>query len=131
MNTVNEERSKVNLDKAIGKRIMAERAACKLSRDDLAELLDFSVPHLAMIERGERGATAMTLKKLSAIFNVPIDSLFAGTFNMAPITSDDLEQSKKKLEILVAGLDVVEVDFLIHMAQGLIDLARYKTHESA
>ena len=118
---------KEQLDSTIGKNIRREREVRKLSRDELAELLDLTSSHMGLIERGERGATPVTLSKLARIFDVPIDALFEPIANRGlslreEKQSDDnkSEANKKKVLSLITNLTDSETDFIVHVVKGLV-----------
>ena len=48
---------KIRIDYTIGRNIKMERNRRGISREEFAAMLDLSVAHLGLIERGERGAT--------------------------------------------------------------------------
>ena len=114
---------KDRLDKLIGKNIQLEREACKLTRDELSEMIEMTTSHMGLIERGERGATAVTLSKISRVLDIPIDKLFANS------NSDELpanegenaikEQKIKKIQRMLACLDDPALDFVIHSIKGI------------
>jgi len=97
----------------------------KMSRDELAETLDLTVSHMGLIERGERGATAVTLEKLAHVFSVQIDSLFAEPERqkLSLNEGDDInaESNRRKISTLVTRLNEQETDFVIHVIKGIIN----------
>ncbi|MCL2217024.1 MAG: helix-turn-helix transcriptional regulator, partial [Defluviitaleaceae bacterium] len=70
-------KDKIRIDSVIGYNVRAEREMRKITREELAESMDLTVSHMGLIERGERGATAVTLEKLARVFEVPVDNFFA------------------------------------------------------
>ena len=119
---------KMDLDEVIGRNIRTERSERQLTRDELAEMLDLTVSHMGLIERGERGATAVTLAKLSRVLQRPIDTFFAS----APLSSlrEDRGNAKatlqKKINSLMTNLDEDELAFLVYVVQGLTKLSSSK-----
>ncbi|MCL2571296.1 MAG: helix-turn-helix domain-containing protein [Defluviitaleaceae bacterium] len=115
---------KDRLDEIIGKNIRLERELRRLSRDELAEMMDLTSSHMGLIERGERGATAVTLSKLSRAFDIPIDHLFASpkANGMSVREADEAapQASKKKIQSLMTCLDESELEFIVHSIKGLI-----------
>lgn len=116
---------KIQLDEVIGKNIRTERQARSLSRDELAEMLELTTSHMGLIERGERGATAVTLAKLSRVLQMPVDNFFS-----APLASNAREDregsksaAKKKINSLIVNLSEAELTFVVHVIQGINKLA--------
>ena len=118
---------KDRLDEIIGKNIRLERELRRLSRDELAEMMDLTSSHMGLIERGERGATAVTLSKLSRAFDIPIDHLFASPKQngMSVREADEAapQASKKKIQSLMTCLDESELEFVVHSIKGLIAMS--------
>ena len=115
---------KDRLDVIIGKNIRLERESRKLSRDELAEMMDLTSSHMGLIERGERGATAVTLSKLSKSFDIPIDNLFnndqKGGLSVREERDPTSQATRKKIHSLITCLDNSELEFVIHMIKGII-----------
>ncbi|MCL2604187.1 MAG: helix-turn-helix domain-containing protein [Defluviitaleaceae bacterium] len=112
---------KINLDEIIGKNIRTERQARNLSRDELAEMLDLTTSHMGLIERGERGATAVTLSKLTRVLQLPIDNFFSPSPSLALREEKENSRttSQKKINSLISKLNEAELNFIIHMIQGI------------
>ena len=117
---------KERLDEIIGKNIRLEREARKLTRDELAEMMELTTSHMGLIERGERGATAVTLSKISRAFDIPIDHLFVspikGGLSVREGEATATEQKSKKVQSLITCLDDPALDFLVHTIKGIISL---------
>jgi transcriptional regulator with XRE-family HTH domain len=119
-------RNKDRLDRTIGGNIRFERETRRISREELAEILDLTVSHMGLIERGERGATAVNLEKLSGIFGVTIDSLFSERDSgyREVRESDDpteaTEAARKKVNSLLTRLDTGELDIVVGLVKGLL-----------
>jgi len=115
---------KDRLDEIIGKNIRLERDARKLSRDELAEIMELTTSHMGLIERGERGATAVTLSKLSKTFDIPIDHFFTnpkrGGLSVREGNDSGLQASRKKIHSLITRLSETELDFVVHAIKGVI-----------
>jgi len=116
-------KSKTRLDRLIGQNIRRERELRKMSRDELAEAIDLTVSHMGLIERGERGATSVTLEKLSHIFHVPISSFFAESGG-APILAEDENPNPVNRQIigLMSRMTEKETEFLLSVAAGILNL---------
>lgn len=98
---------KAKLDRIVGTNIHNQRKARRISRDELAEMLDLTVSHLGLIERGERGATPVVLNKLSRTFDMPVDSFFTVK------SEKGLEAGEKKLHDQEPGAYRLKVESLI------------------
>jgi len=112
---------KINLDEIIGINIRIERQNRDFTRDELAEMLDLTVSHMGLIERGERGATAVTLAKLSRVLSLPIDKFF--TPQSIPALQEERVDAKtnlrKKINSLILNLDEDKLALVVHIIQGL------------
>lgn len=117
-------KKKVRLDKIIGQNIRRERELHKMSREELAEALDLTVSHMGLIERGERGATAVTLEKLSHVFNIKIDTLFAEPDKKSLSVKENdnnIAVNRRKVSALLNRLNEKETEFLVHIIKGIIN----------
>ena len=114
------------LDKIIGQNIRIEREVRNLSRDELAEILDLTTSHIGLIERGERGATGVTLMKLSRALDKPIDDFFHEKVDSLQVreekNSDTLDANRKKIASLITYLTDNELNFIAEMTKGIIRL---------
>ena len=112
---------KAQLDKIIGHNIATTRINRELSRDELAEVMELTSSHLGLVERGERGATAVTLEALSKIMDVPIDHFFAKNQVSEQFKIDDNKTASKTKKILslLSNLSVTELDFVIYIIKGM------------
>jgi len=115
---------KVKLDEVVGRNIKRERNLRKLSRDELADILGLTTSHLGLIERGERGATGVTLDRLSRAMDISIDSLFSekerATF--ASEKKDGIVVARKKIAALTSNFSEQELLFIAHVARGIASL---------
>jgi len=122
---------KERLDDIIGKNIRAERQSRNLSREELAEMLDLTTSHMGLIERGERGATAVTLSRLSRVLQMPIDVFFASS-NPAAVREERQNgraAAQKKIASLITNLTEAELNFVIHTIQGFAKLGTAQKSE--
>ena len=120
---------KDRLDQIIGKNIRLEREARRLTRDELAEMMELTSSHMGLIERGERGATAVTLSKLARVFDIPVDHMFVspkkgGLSVMEDKDSASQAASRKKINSLLTNLNDEEHEFIIHVVKGVIAMGR-------
>jgi len=116
---------KVRLDKRVGGNIRRERELRKITRDELAEVIDLTTSHLGLIERGERGATSVTLEKIVRAFGVSIDSLFAEPSKA--LYAREKRQAgvfRKKVNALISHLTEAELKLLTHTIKGIVDMRK-------
>ena len=112
---------KAQLDKTIGHNITATRNAHDLTKDELAELTELKPAYLGQIERGKRGATAVTLASLSKVLNTPVDHFFTNPqTNENPNNNDDkAEIMRKKIMSLSTRLTESELSYVTYIIQGM------------
>jgi len=87
-----------------------------MTTDELANLLGHTPSSIGLIERGERGATAYTLYKLTEIFDVSSDDFLRGgepKLKRSPI--------REKLTGLMSDFTDEEVKFITHVVSGVRD----------
>ncbi len=116
--------TKERLRVLMGENIRNERTARNMSIDELAEMLELTSGFVGLIERGRRGATAYTLFKLSEIFNISIDNIFARTSDRQMRFAEETEPRstdarKNKIYSMINGLTNGELDFLINTIKGI------------
>jgi len=118
MDRVKAQDDKARLDDIIGKNIRKERLFRRLTRDDLAAVVDLTPSHLGLIERGERGATNVTLARISKAFGVSIDSLFVESSRPAN-TKAARDFPHKKILTQLSNLTDSELEFVSHTIKGM------------
>ena len=106
----------------MGENIRIERISRGFSIDELSEILGLTAGFVGLIERGQRGATPLTLYKLSKIFGLSIDSFYyprqsASNLNEEPEIT--VEIKRKKIESLISDFSEKELDFVILMIKNL------------
>lgn len=115
--------AKNRIDKTIGANIRNERILRKMSRDELAAVIDLNVSHLGLIERGERGATPVTLEKVVRAFGISLDILFKDSGccdkSAAKQHEDASDTYYKKISALIINLEEPELEFLTYVIEGL------------
>ena len=114
---------KMRLDETLGKNIRRIRTLKKMSREELATIIGLTVSHVGLIERGARGATAVTLEKLSHIFGIPIDTLFQPleSTNINP-KAGQISDLMKQVKAQIATLTEDECMIVSHTIQGILKL---------
>ena len=116
----------VQLRNVIGNNIRDLRISRNLSIDELSDLLELSPGFVGLIERGQRGTTPLTLKKLSNIFSISIDSLFIEyqkTSSFFHLTEFDepAKIKRKKIHSMIVNFTVKELDLILSVVKGVID----------
>jgi len=118
---------KIKLDKVVGGNIRTERELRKLTRDELAELVDLTVSHLGLIERGERGATPVVINKLCVVLGVTSDELFAER-SRAMSAREDHDNStsaiRRKVDVLVSRCNEAELEHIANVTKGILKLRK-------
>ena len=121
--------TKKRLRSIIGENIRSERISRNISMDELAELLKLTPGFVGLIERGQRGATATTLLKLSDIFDMPVDLFFHckedSSLSLEEEPAHQNLSKRKKVESLIADFSNEELDFVISMLKNLRAMNRY------
>jgi len=116
---------KIRLDKIVGSNIRKERELRKITREELAEILDLTISHLGLIERGERGATSVTLKKIVKCLHVSMDRLFAEPGKT--ISAREKREAgvyRQKVTALVSHLTEAELKALTNTIKGIVSLRK-------
>jgi len=107
--------TKENLSAVIGKNIRNERLARNMSIEQLAEMLGLSASAVGLMERGDRGTTALSMFKISEAFDVPVDYFFQD--ENSPQEKDTSRHSEASA--LLTGFSEAEMDFVIATIKGL------------
>ena len=96
----------------VGKNIRNERTARGMTTEELAKLIGHTPSSIGLIERGERGASAQNLHKLSKIFGIPTDNFFVE--EDAPKARDP----RDKLFSLTTGFTEEELAFVVQVIKS-------------
>ena len=75
---MNVSEDKKALDQEIGTRIRIAREAAGLTQERLAELVDVKTQHISDIERGKKGTTVQSLKRICNELHITSDYLIFG-----------------------------------------------------
>ena len=111
---------KDRIDVLIGRNIRLERQKHNIEREELAEMIQITPSHLGLIERGERGATAVTLTKLTNTLGVPIDTFFHHPDERGETVREEKNPQVLKLQALASVMSDQDLDLLVHVAKGII-----------
>ena len=116
--------AKIKLDTVVGKNIRNMREEYRMTRDELAQLMGLTPSHMGLMERGERGATAINLSKLSRIFDKPVDHFFSNTITESgPVWSDEEPEAyayKNKIRSIINLLPARKLGLVVHLIRGLV-----------
>ena len=107
--------TKEDLSTVIGRNIRSERTARNMSIEQLAEILGLSPSAVGLMERGGRGTTALSMLKISEIFDLPVDHFFQekNSPSLAKIGKQGEAQA------LMSGFSDEELGFVITMVKEL------------
>lgn len=114
--------SKKSLKTQIGENIRRERIARNISIENLAEILELTPGSVGLIERGRRGATLITLYRISKLFNMPAAELVS--VDSIPQTSlipldylqqDALRYKREVVKDIISEFSDKELNFAIAM----------------
>lgn len=128
---------KIQLDIIVGNNIRIEREKRRITRDELAEMVGLTTSHLGLIERGERGATPVNLKKLDKIFNTGVDRMFkpASKALVARDSGKNATTPKNALHLKVESylhhLSEAELEVLAHTIRGIMSMRKYNNGEAS
>ncbi len=103
---------KKEINVQIGLRIWNARESRKMSREQLAELLDISPVFLACVEYGQKGVSLTTLQKLCHALQVSADYLLLG--------KEPDEKNKTEAQLLVESMDSRYQDLTAEFLRTLI-----------
>lgn len=120
---------KVAVHKIVGENIRRERMFRKVSREELADLIDLTVSHVGLIERGERGATIVVITRIAKVLGLKLETLLNESNRHPRAVKPDKNSEnivQNKLLVVVSELNESEVDCLTQMAKGLIKLRKDK-----
>ena len=120
--------AKTRIDKIIGNNIRSERILRDISREEMAGVIDLTVSHLGLIERGERGATPVTLQKLVKALDVSIDDLFTESERSKKLSLKQRKEADdtyfKKVSTLITHLQEKELESLTYTIKGLVRMRK-------
>jgi len=110
-------------DIIIGNSIRELRLERDMTTEELAELLDVSLWSVRQFERGERGISGLTIRKLADIFGVSTDVLYNGPCSI-PLESNRHEKQVQMLLAYARKLTEDETDYLLTNVKSLLKLNR-------
>jgi len=126
---------KNNVDIIVGSNMRNAREARMLSRNELADLMDLTCSHIGLIERGERGVTAVNLLKLSKVLNVPVGRFFLDppkrvSSSWTESEKDLATKGKEKIINLMATLSDEELAPVTSVVKQLVTMkSQYETQK--
>ena len=111
--------TKDKLRQTIGNNIRNIRLASGMCIDELSESLELTSGFVGLIERGQRGATAYTLYKLSEVFDIPVDSIFSNNLKLAEEPANEAKIKRNRVISLLHNLSSAELDYLTENIKSL------------
>ena len=127
MAKISKNQDKLYLDEIIGINIRLQRRAHNITREELSEMMGLSNSHLGLIERGERGTTAINMQKLTKIFNIPADYFFVPRDiddNLIDNEEASAKANRKKIASLANLLEDSSLKFVVDTLKGVITLTK-------
>ena len=109
--------TKKQVDALLGQNIRKARTACGLSTEELSELIGCTPGSVGLMERGKRGATTLTLAKLSEIFGHPPGDFFKNNQEEEPI--NETQKARKRLLSLINDFTEDELGLAAYIIKGL------------
>ena len=103
----------MNEKEGLGKKIRTLRKAKKITQEKFAEMIDVCPRHMVKIEMGQVYPSFVTLKNISSVLEVSIQSLFENEHY------DNPENLKQKLCEIIGNLDEKNLRFLYIVASHL------------
>ncbi|MCD7905426.1 MAG: helix-turn-helix transcriptional regulator [Clostridiales bacterium] len=98
----------------VGANIRYERKLRNLTIDELAEIVDITLSHLGLIERGQKGITIKNLCKLADFFSISIDTML--NRDIEGLTKRDefssLYIKREKVKNQIETLNETEINFI-------------------
>lgn len=101
----------------IGEKIKGLRKAKNMTQEELSKMLKVSQPVLNRWETGSRNPSLKTLKKISDIFNISIDTLLLDHKDMKKLTFQDKTLLEKLQQI--ETLSDQEKEMVINLINAL------------
>jgi len=96
---------RLTLSQTIGQHVREERRRLGLTQEQLAERLALSTNYIAHLERGSRGASLITLEKVSDVLDVTVMSLFAPVGKAGAAKSAPPADEIRRLTARLKGVD--------------------------
>lgn len=95
----------------------------KLSQKELADRIGISQSTIAKLELGRNEATAETIRKLSAFFNVSADYLLGKTDDIGAVVSpiDSSDPREKELLSMFRQMNTAQQNRFLGIAEGMIE----------
>lgn len=103
-----------NIKQNIAANIASLRISKGITQAELAEMLNYSDKAVSKWERGESVPDICTLKQISDIFGISIDTLISHPESTSEIinTADNNNGQKRKNRLLVTGISILGVWFI-------------------
>lgn len=101
--------------KSVGEKLKELRVNCQMTQDDIAELLDMSRTSFSKYENGAANPPLVVLRKLSAIYNVPIEYLIHDNVTSISFHSGGNETEPEIQEVIRGFSDLTREEKMLIM----------------
>lgn len=109
------------LEKSIGKKLKELRTSCKMTQDDIAELLNMNRTSFSKYENGASNPPLDVLRKLALIFNVPIEYLIHDDIVSVTLRDEKNQEEPELGDELKAFTDLTRSEKMLIMKLRLLD----------
>lgn len=119
----------------LGRRIRSAREACRLTQEQVAEVLDVSRPTVAQIEAGNRAVSSLELDRLAHLFGRDIRDFVAESFDEADSLAALFRAQPEVLsepavvgalrDCVALGREITSLEKLIGVEGGIATTASY------
>lgn len=101
--------------KSVGEKLKELRVNCHMTQDDIAELLDMSRTSFSKYENGAANPPLNVLRKLSAIYNVPIEYLIHDEITSILLNNEGNETEPDVEDVLKGFSDLTREEKMLIM----------------
>lgn len=101
--------------KSVGEKLKELRVNCHMTQDDIAELLDMSRTSFSKYENGAANPPLNVLRKLSAIYNVPIEYLIHDEITSIRLNNEGNETEPDVEDVLKGFSDLTREEKMLIM----------------
>lgn len=101
----------------VGNRIREERIRLGLTQEELAEKLEVTVEHVRNVEKGRRGVSVKSLKRLNELSGLSIDYFLTGKVE---------GEGSQRLHAIISGMDPSLYPYAEQLLTTLIEVSKKK-----